>query len=99
MGRSLRFWSLPHLREVRTVNLGPGDVDVWGLVRGGRIVLHTRTIAVDGRRSGDAAVEVMDFGDEGPRVVATVPRDLYPFGGVDPEAAHATAFSGRQVDL
>ncbi len=99
MGRSLRFWSLPDLREVRTVNLGPGDVDVWGLVRGGRIVLHTRTIAADGRRFGDKFVEVMDFADEGPRVVATVPRDLYPYGGVDSEATHATAFSGRQVTL
>lgn len=41
-GQSLRFWSLPDLREIRTVELG-GLRTWWGLVRGDTLLLGTST--------------------------------------------------------
>jgi len=38
-GASLRFWSLPGLREVRSTELG--GVGSWGFVRGGRLLTFT----------------------------------------------------------
>ena len=46
-GQSLRFLSLPDLREIRNVELG--GVQSWGLVRGGRLLTFTRMSRDDAR--------------------------------------------------
>ncbi len=43
-GHTLKFWSLPDLREVRTVNLGKGLFTWWGQVRGEKLVIVTQVI-------------------------------------------------------
>jgi WD40 repeat protein len=78
-GASLSLWSVPGLREQRTVPL-PSILDGWGPVRGGNIVLFTRTS--DG---GDQSVQVMDLSGDEPRTRATIPRGALPLA-VDSEA-------------
>ncbi len=47
-GESLRFWSLPDLREIRNVELG--GVESEGVVRGGRLLTLTRMSREDHHR-------------------------------------------------
>jgi WD40 repeat protein len=93
-GRSLTHWSIPDLRERRTVPI-PSVPGRWGsgLVRGGKIVLESRD--VDG---GSRPVQVMGLSDEAPRVRVTVPRGAMLLG-VDSEASQALVVRDRQVDL
>ena len=92
-GHSLRFWSLPDLRETRTVSLGAA-VGSWGVVRGEKVVLFTRPSA-----TGDSVVQVMKLSDEGPRVVAVLPRGETVWPGVDSAATHAFVLQGRNAAL
>ncbi|MGD8897569.1 MAG: protein kinase, partial [Acidobacteriota bacterium] len=92
-GASLRFWSLPDLRERRTVPI-PSTRGGIGVVRGGKIALWTVS-SVDGR----LFAQVMDFSDEGPRVRATIPHGESPWGFPDSEATRWVLRGGRHVAL
>jgi WD40 repeat protein len=81
---SLKLWSLPDLRELRTVPLGPG-LGSWGGGGGGRVVVIT---ALDA--GGQQAVQRIDLPDGPARVVArlSLPREV-PWGKFDAQADHA----------
>ncbi len=72
-GHALRYWSLPELRELRTVSVGAG-VGSWGMVRGDLVVVFTQV-----SRDGTQVAQVMDLPDGEPRVVATFPRGESPW--------------------
>ncbi len=91
-GHSLRFWSLPDLHETRTVSLAA--VDSWGVVRGEKVVLFTLPST-----TGDSVVRVMKLSDEGPRVVAVLPRGATPWPQVDSAATLAFVLQGRNAAL
>jgi len=92
-GHSLRFWSLPDLRETRTVSLGAA-IGSWGVVRGEKVVLFTGPFT-----TGDSVVQVMKLSDEGPRVVAVLPRGETVWPGLDSAATHAFVLHGRNAAL
>jgi WD40 repeat protein len=91
-GRALRYWSLPELRELRTVSVGAG-VGSWGMVRGDKVVVFTQA-----SRDGTQVAQVMDLPDGEPRVVATFPHGESPWA-VDTHAAHAAVCKGGVVAL
>jgi serine/threonine protein kinase/WD40 repeat protein len=81
-GPSLRFWSLPDLREQRTVPI-PSAISGWGFALDGQIVLYTQASA-----GGGWSLRMMDFADQGPQPKATAPSGEWLVGGVDSELTH-----------
>ena len=88
-GHTLKLWSLPDLREVRTVNLGTGVETLGGLVRGETLVILTRL-----NEKEDTATQVLTLPDGEPRVVA---GSQGGFEDVDPTGAQAIFTRGRAV--
>ena len=81
-GPSLKFWSLPDLREQRTVPISSASHG-WGSALDSNIVLYTKASPGDGW-----SLQVMEFADEGPRLRATILPGEWLLGGVDSEATH-----------
>ncbi len=91
-GQTLRFWSLPGLREIRTVALGAGLESWWGTVGGEKLVVGTK-------RSRDFVSQVLTLPDGEPRVVAVYPPGEANWPDVDPTGTQALVSRGRAVGL
>ena len=65
-GHALKLWSLPDLREIRTVPLGTGLSSWWGEVQGEKLVVVTQM-------SQGVVSQVLTLPDGDPRVVAVHP--------------------------
>ena len=91
-GHAFRYWSLPDLRELRTVSLGAGG---WsgGMARGDKVVAFTSL-----SRDGIQVVQVMDVPGGEPRRAATLPRGESPWA-VDAAATHVAVCKDRVVAL
>jgi WD40 repeat protein len=90
-GHTLKFWSLPDLRAVRTVPLGKGVASWWGLVRGEKLVIVTQVT-----QKGDTVTQVLTLPDGEPRMVADH-RGEAPWPSVDPTGTRALVTRGRAV--
>jgi WD40 repeat protein len=91
-GHTLKLWSLPDLREIRSVPLK--GLETWrGEVRGENLVIVTRM-----NQEGDAVTQVLSLPDGEPRVVAAHPRGE-SVGPSDPQGTQALVSRGRTVGL
>jgi WD40 repeat protein len=89
-GQTLRYWSLPDLREIRTVELG-GLHTSWGGVRGEKLVVVTQ-------RSQESVSQVLTLPDGNPRVIAVHPPGEGVWG-VHPQGTQALVARGQTLGL
>jgi hypothetical protein len=90
-GQSLRFWSLPDLRETRTVELG-GLRTWWGLVRGDTLLLGTSN---SGPTEGWGGVLQAVRLPDGELHVVGVNRPREWLGAIDPTGTQIAFTMGR----
>ena len=90
-GHALKYWSLPDLREIRTVPLGAGISSWWGEVRGERLVVLTQM------PQGNVS-QVLTLPDGDPKVVAAHPPGE-SVRSSDPQGTQALVAWGQTVGL